>query len=288
MSEAVEPIPGAAAPGGPLPLNRNQRRVLGVLVEKAFTTPENYPLTANSLVAGCNQKSNRDPVVNLEPDVVDTALLELKELGLVIRVLPATGRTDRWKHALKEKWGLERGERAVLAELLLRGPQSEGELRGRASRMVEIPTLEGLATILEGLAQRGFVLRLSPEGRRRGVIWTHQVCSSAELDRMRAAVPAEVDSDDFVPAAPDATAPTAYVTASPVTSSVASPAASPPAAASPAGQAGAVEGRVSALERQLATLRDRLDQVQARVEDLAGTVQALSQSLRELNDSLGN
>lgn len=278
MSEEAQATPGAGSASGPLPLNRVQRRALGVLVEKAFTTPENYPLTANSLLAGCNQRSNRDPVVSLEPDAVDSALLELKDLGLVIRVLPATGRTDRWKHALKEKWGLERGERAVLAELMLRGPQSEGELRGRASRMVEIPTLEELGTILDGLAARGFVLRLTPAGRKRGVIWTHLVCSPAELERMRSAVPAESDGDEAAPAAsPRALASN---TPAPVPVPSASPAVSP--APAPA------DGRIDALERQLATLGDRLDQVQAQVEDLAGTVDRLSQSLRELNDSLGN
>lgn len=166
------------------PLDKRQRRVLGVLIEKAFCTPEQYPLTANSVVTACNQKSNRDPVTNFPADVIDEALLDLQRLGLVIRVIPTTGRTDRWKHHLKDAWNLERPERAVLAELLLRGHQTEGELRTRASRMVDIPSLEELQDILTRLAERQFVRRVSPDGRRRGVMWTHLLYLPEEMAQL--------------------------------------------------------------------------------------------------------
>lgn len=173
--------PAATRPAAPGPLPRIERRILGVLLEKAIATPDNYPLSANSVVAGCNQKSNRDPVVEYPAEKIDEALLALKDRGLVLRVLPATGRVDRWKHDLKEKWGLAGAERAVLAELLLRGPQAEGALRANSSRLVEVPSLDELRAILEGLASRGFVKRLSAEGRRRGVVWTHLFFSEREL-----------------------------------------------------------------------------------------------------------
>ena len=167
------------------PLSRIQRRVLGVLLEKAFTTPDSYPLTANSTVTACNQKSNRDPVTGYETHEIDEALLSLKDASLAIQVFSATGRTERWKHNLREAWGLDRAGLSVLAELFLRGPQSEGDLRARASRMSPMASLDDLRAILNQLAERGFVRRLSPEGRKRGVFWGHLFVSEkerAELD----------------------------------------------------------------------------------------------------------
>ncbi len=148
-----------------LPMGRIARRVLGVLIEKGMCTPEQYPLTLNSLTTGCNQKSARDPVTDYTSDQIEEAVISLQKLGLVNRVQTASGRTDRWRHTLKESWLLEKPERAVLGELLLRGPQTEGDLRSRASRMAEIPTLEDLKTALLGLANKGIVKRLSPAGR---------------------------------------------------------------------------------------------------------------------------
>lgn len=258
---------------GPGPLNRTQRRVLGVLVEKAFCTPENYPLTANSLLAGCNQKSNRDPVLSLESDAIDTALLELKDMGLAIRVLPATGRTERWKHNMKEAWGLERPERAVLAELLLRGAQAEGELRARVSRMVEISTLEELRSVLEELARRGFALRLSPEGRRRGVTWTHLVCSASELDRIRSSF-VDVGADEETEAATER-------------ADVADAASPRMAAPSPnRGEVAAAGGRN--FEHEIANLREQIADLSRQLQDLASAHENLVSEFRSLRDALGS
>lgn len=184
----------------PLPLESVERRIIGALIEKAMTTPDLYPLTANALVAACNQKNNRDPVMSLESDTIDEALLSLKAKGLVLCVLPATGRTERWKHLTKEYFGVSRVERAVLAELLLRGAQTEGELRGRASRMAPIETLEELRAVLEGLAQRGFVQRISQDGRQRGAIWTHLLCSPRELAEAQARASSETPASTRAPA----------------------------------------------------------------------------------------
>ncbi|MFO0949085.1 MAG: DUF480 domain-containing protein [Planctomycetota bacterium] len=270
MSEAG----GNAGGKGPVPLNRIQRRVLGVLVEKAFCTPENYPLTANSLLAGCNQKSNRDPVLNLESDAIDTALLELKDLGLAIRVLPATGRTERWKHSMKEAWQLERPQRAVLAELLLRGAQAEGELRARVSRMVEIPTLEELRVVLEELASRGFALRLSPEGRRRGVTWTHCVCSESELERIRSSyVDLGGDEEEEVPA-----------------SGVRQPAPDTPRAAPamPRAESTSPQQAGRNLEHELSNLREQVADLSRQIQDLSSAHENLVAEFRSLRDALGS
>src|SRR5687767_14727027 len=115
------------------PLNSMERRLLGVLVEKAKTTPDTYPLSLNSLTTGSNQKSARDPVMNLSDEDVLETLSALQGKGLITRI--QGGRVERYRHNLYDVWNVNKVELAVLAELLLRGAQTEGELRGRASRM---------------------------------------------------------------------------------------------------------------------------------------------------------
>src|SRR5262249_16775400 len=151
---------------GPWPvLDSRERRVLGVLVEKQKTTPDAYPMSVNGLVTGCNQKSNRDPLLNLDEDDIEETLLRLLQRGLVDRS-PASGRVERWRHLLYPVLQVEKVDLAVLAELLLRGPQTEGELRTRASRMDPIDDLDALRATLRPLVQRNLVVYLTPEDRR--------------------------------------------------------------------------------------------------------------------------
>jgi len=128
-------------------------RVLGCLMEKAATTPDQYPLTTNSLITACNQKTNRDPVVSFDERTVNEAMLELRQAGLA-RSITGSGRTVKHRHVADE--ALELGERsaAVLAVLLLRGPQTPGELRTRTERYVGFDTVEEVDEVLEGLAAR--------------------------------------------------------------------------------------------------------------------------------------
>lgn len=143
-------------------------RVLGSLVEKALTTPQQYPLTLNALVAACNQASNREPVVSYDEATVDTALHELKDERLVRFVLPSHGRSVvRYRHVLDESLGLDAGQSAILAMLLLRGPQTVGELRARTERMAPIDGLHGVEHELELLAARDEPL-VASVGRRPG------------------------------------------------------------------------------------------------------------------------
>ncbi len=165
-------------------LNLNQRRVLGVLIEKSKTTPDTYPMSINALVTGCNQKSNRDPILELSDLDVEEALVSVQKLGLTFRVT-GSGRVERWRHAVYEAWKVGKVEAALLAELLLRGPQSEGELRARASRMEPIEDLDALRGCLRPLAERKLVVYLTPEGRR-GTVLTHGFHAADELDRLRA------------------------------------------------------------------------------------------------------
>src|SRR5436309_4919481 len=151
-----------------VPLSPRERRVLGVLVEKAKTTPEYYPLTVAAIVTGCNQKSNRDPVTNYDADDVEDILQDLRHKGATVMV-EGSGRVVRWKHTLYDWLKVSKVELAVVAELLLRGPQTEGDLRSRASRMEPFADLPALQAVLEALAGRGLEVYLSPPGQRRGV-----------------------------------------------------------------------------------------------------------------------
>jgi hypothetical protein len=165
-------------------LSLHERRVLGVLIEKAKTTPDVYPLSLNSLITGCNQKSNRDPVLNLVDADVVAAIDSLKQQGYVQQIT-GSGRVDKFRHVVYESWKVDKAQLAILAELLLRGPQTEGELRTRASRMEPIADLDALRAQLRLLAGRGLVVYLTPEGRR-GTTVTHGFHAPEELDHLRA------------------------------------------------------------------------------------------------------
>ncbi|MBI1346216.1 DUF480 domain-containing protein [bacterium] len=160
-------------------LSRKQRRVLGTLLEKAFTTPDQYPLTLKAAVAGCNQKSNRDPVTNYDEDDVATALEELREIGFVGEVHTEGGRTERYRHYLRHRTDLTEAQMAVMTELMLRGRQQVGELRTRASRMVAIPSLEELRDVLQSLLERGMV-RANGSLERRGIEVDHNLYNPGE------------------------------------------------------------------------------------------------------------
>jgi uncharacterized protein YceH (UPF0502 family) len=184
-----------------VPLTPRERRVLGVLVEKAKTTPEYYPLSVAAIVTGCNQKSNRDPVTNYDQDAVEETLHSLRKKGAVILV-EGSGRVPRWKHTLYDWLKVSKVELAVLAELLLRGPQTEGELRGRASRMEPLPDMAALQAILEPLAGRALVSYLSPPGQKRGVYVAHGLYPPEEFEKVRQAFASRRAAEDETPARP--------------------------------------------------------------------------------------
>jgi uncharacterized protein YceH (UPF0502 family) len=248
------------------PLSARERRVLGVLVEKQKTTPDAYPMSISALVTGSNQKSNRDPVSSYDADDVEQTLIGLRKRGAAIQV-EGSGRVEKWKHNLYE-WLDLKGQTvamAVLAELMLRGPQTVGELRGRAARMVstrEVPSsearkantlrdLDELQEILDFLAERGLVVVLTPPEQKRGVVVTHGLCTPEEIARERQKVahagPPPIDDE---PRAVRAAV-------------VSRPEAGPPGWAA----------EVAALK--------------AEVEELRGTVETLSAEVQTLKDALG-
>lgn len=164
------------------PLTVLERRALGVLVEKALTAAAPEPLTLNAVVVGSNQKSNRDPLMNVEEPEVDDALVRLQRKGLVFRI--TGGRTERWRHNLYDAWNVAKPELALLAELLLRGPQTAAEARSRASRMEPLDQ-ETAASAIKGLVERGMIVWLAPENRR-GAMLTHGFHAPDELQRLKA------------------------------------------------------------------------------------------------------
>jgi uncharacterized protein YceH (UPF0502 family) len=239
MTESTPPPAATAAetPSWPV-LARDERRVLGVLVEKAKTTPDAYPLTLNALITGCNQKNNRDPVLTLQDADVEEAVAALKKHGLVQQIT-GSGRADKFRHVIYDTWRVDKVQVAILGELLLRGPQTEGELRGRASRMEPIPELDLLRSHLKTLAQRRLVVYLTPEGRR-GTIVTHGFHAPDELARLKSR--AEAAADSAAEPAP----------------------ASAPARSLAAGAAG-LEQRLETVETELAALKRVVAELQARL-----------------------
>lgn len=135
-------------------INQTEARILGSLVEKQLTTPEYYPLTLNALTAACNQKSNREPVLSLGETELLAAIDELRDKNLVYLYYGSTSRTVKYKHMLPNVYELDEAETAVIALLLLRGPQTAGEIRGRADRLHEFGGIGEVQQVLDALARR--------------------------------------------------------------------------------------------------------------------------------------
>ncbi len=222
-------------------LPAQQRRVLGVLVEKAKTTPDGYPLSLNALKNGCNQKSNRYPQMNLTELQVEDAIDGLRKLGAAAEV-QGDSRVCKYRHYMKDWLGVDGSELAVMTELLLRGAQTIGELRGRAARMSPITGMSELKPILQSLQAKGLLLSLTPEGR--GQVVTHNLYLENELEKVRREFP---DGGE-APAVPS----------TPVTPSA--PVASPPAPSN--------DSEVAVLREEVAKLREELAALKKDVQDL--------------------
>ncbi len=141
-------------PTEPLRLTTAEARVLGALVEKEVTTPDYYPLSLNALINACNQRSNRDPVMDLDEDAVRQALHGLEDMRLAGRARSSDGRVTKYEHWLGEAFNFSRAETALMCVLLLRGPQTPGELRGRTERMHRFDELTDVAAGLQKLMER--------------------------------------------------------------------------------------------------------------------------------------
>lgn len=159
-----------------------EARVLGCLVEKAATTPEVYPLTLNAVVSACNQKSNREPILELEPGAVGHALRQLEGKRLVAGSMSA--RASRYEHRMDQAWNITPRQRALLALLMLRGPQTAPELLTRCDRLADFPGLDDVRATLDRLAQRepSMVVRIPRSGGQREDRYMHLLCGEVNLD----------------------------------------------------------------------------------------------------------
>jgi len=135
-------------------LNEVEARVLGSLVEKETATPEYYPLSLHALTAACNQKSNREPVMSLDEDTVHAALESLRAKGLTVDISGGDHRVHKYAHRLGEVFNFDRREQTLLCVLMLRGPQTVGELRGRSERLHNFDSLDDVESTLSRLAER--------------------------------------------------------------------------------------------------------------------------------------
>lgn len=165
------------------PLNEIERRVLGALIEKKLAQPQYYPLTLNALVAACNQKSNRDPLMDLDEATVFDTVEALRERQLVSRVLAGAGsRTDRFRTDAAQTLGWDAAAQAVMAELLLRGPQTVGELRTRCGRMHNFESTEQVSATLQQLAdgEPTFVVQLPRAAGQSAVRFRHTLYAPEE------------------------------------------------------------------------------------------------------------
>lgn len=261
------------------PIAAIDRRVLGVLIEKAKTTPNAYPLSLSALTTGCNQKSSRFPVMELEPEDVEESLERLRELGAV-GIIEGYGRVNKYRHYGYEWLGVDKAEAAVMAELLLRGAQTAGALRGRAARMEPIANLAALHPILASLKSKGLVVPITPEGR--GHVVAHALYSPRELERIMAEH-GRRDSDVAAasPQPPDAPAPAAResVPAAPPATVATAPAL--PASPDPAAEV------AESLQRELEELRSQVAQVRSDLDDLTTAHDQVADELRRLRDELG-
>lgn len=262
------------------PVGATDRRVLGVLVEKAKTTPDAYPLTVNALVNGANQKNNRFPITHLDTDDVEESLDRLRGLGAVSEV-QGSGRVSKFRHFMYEWLGVDKVEMAVMAELLLRGAQTEGELRGRAARMEPIADLTALRPVLESLKSKGLVISLTSAGR--GHVVTHNLYLPDELAKVRAQFLSDANAAvDDEPSSP--TPSTRGAEQNIVSATRAAPALMP---ARDSTIASALPAEVESLRRELNEVRGHVRQLRGDLDELASQLRQKAAEVQDIKDSLG-
>jgi uncharacterized protein YceH (UPF0502 family) len=211
------------------PLDAIEARILGCLVEKAAITPETYPLTENAIVAACNQKTSREPLMQLEPGAVAHALRAMEGRGLV-RVAPVSQRALRYEHRFDTVYGTTARQRAVLCVMLLRGPQTIAELLARTERMGAFPGQDDVRDTLDRLVAREppLVVCIGRAAGQREDRYTHLMCGEVDVEALAAAAASSARSE--APARGD------------------------------------LQGRVERLEGELERLREELDGMRARID----------------------
>ena len=208
----------------PQQLSEIECRIVGALIEKQLTTPEYYPLTLNALTAACNQKNNRDPVVSYDEKTVATALEELRDRNLIYVFYGSTSRVPKYKHMMPSYYELEPPDVAVMCVMMLRGPQTLGELKQRSERLHAFGSIGAVAETLDALGERGLARRLPRRPRQKE-------------ERYEQLLGGEEDLEPPDPPVLPTAAPSAELEGS---------------------RLAAVEDRLARLEREVAALREKL------------------------------
>ena len=180
-------------------LTQSEARVLGVMLEKEMTTPDNYPLSLNALVTGCNQKTNREPVVNYDDSEAIEALDSLRHKGLSL-LYTGSGRVAKYGHRLSDKINFRTSELAVICVLLLRGPQTVGEIKERTQRMYDFDDIEAVDGCLRRLAENSFVKEMAREPGQKEPRNAHLFCGepTSVVREVHAAAPASSARDERI------------------------------------------------------------------------------------------
>jgi len=264
-------------------LDRTERRILGSLIEKRWSTPDQYPLSLNALVAACNQKSNRDPALSLEDFEISGCLMGLREKGLVLIRDRDGGRVQRYAEKLTEELTLEPLAGAVIAELMLRGPQTAPELSRRVTRMVPVDGVGPLEECLADLARNHLVMLQGRQSGQRHARWVHLLRDETEGEDAEVArdviAPAITEAADDIPLFP-----VSETIITPADETVAPPAPDPivvapeptvvapePTVVAPEPEPVAVpeepdlKTEVEELRREVADLRERLERLESVV-----------------------
>jgi uncharacterized protein YceH (UPF0502 family) len=230
-------------------LTPSEARVLGSLLEKEATTPDYYPLSLNALLNACNQRSNRDPVTDFDEEAVRQALHRLEDLGLAGRARAGDGRVAKYEHWLGEAYNFTRAESALLCVLLLRGPQTPGELRSRTDRLHSFAEIADVLVGLQKLSERtpSLVAVLPRQPGTKESRYAHLLCGpvdSVAASAPSTAYPAPVSAHALArpPAAPD----------------------------DPAPGDSAIAPRIAQLEARVAELTQKLDTLNKKFDDLFG------------------
>jgi len=260
-------------------LTATEVRILGCLIEKQRTTPDQYPLSSNALRTACNQKTSRDPLVAFDGRTIDSTMLELRQAGLARTI--TGGRTNKHKQVLDEAWGLDDAELSVLGVIMLRGPQTVPELLSRTDRLHVFEGFDQIRAVLSSLADRPepFVTNIGRAPGQREDRWAHLLDSENFDAESVTAAAAQTDRESTTDQRPSAAppTPTSFIrSASAPDPSSSFDSASAPTATRPANPASddgaalaALETEVSDLRRELAELRQRFNQLcQSLGEDI--------------------
>jgi hypothetical protein len=251
-------------PTEPIVLTTSEARVLGALMEKETTTPDYYPMSLNALVNACNQRSNREPVMDLDEETVRQALHGLEDRHLAGRARSADGRVAKYEHWLGEVFNFSRAESALICVLLLRGPQTPGELRGRTERMHRFEEIADVLAGLEKLMERepplAAVLPRQPGTKESR--YAHLLLSRVQT---AAAAAAPLFAPAFVPTTIPATIPEATPEAIPEATLVRRE-----AAAGVLGADASPEERITQLQAEMVELRREMAALRQKIDDLFG------------------